>query len=140
MLGVGGQEHALRFEAAHCAGDEVGDDDDLFSDEFSRFIVAAQASDDLSLFAAQVDLQANQLIRIGMILRLDDFGYAQVELGEIVVGDGWCRFGHECFSCSRFLPRRHEGHEVYEFKESIASSKSGANIGPKTWLVNGRMR
>ena len=47
--------------------------------------MAAKPGADLTLFTAQIDLQEEQFVGIGMLFGFDDSGNAQVELGEVVV-------------------------------------------------------
>ena len=87
-VGVGGrQQHALADLAAHGAGGEVGDDDDLLADELLRGIVLAQAGADLPFLRAQVDLENQELVGVGMGLAIDHRRDPQLELGEVVVLD-----------------------------------------------------
>ena len=94
--GGGGEEHAVGLEAAHLAGGEVGDDYDLFSEEFFGGVPLGYAGEDLALFVAEVDLEAEEFVGLGDALGDDDLGYAEVDLDEVVdcdlgvgVSGGW---------------------------------------------------
>jgi len=91
---IGGcEQHSLADFAAHGARGEVGYDDDLLADQLLGLIVLPQPRADLPLFRPQVDLQNQQLIRIGMGLAFQHRRDAQLKFGEIVVLDQ-IRIGH----------------------------------------------
>ncbi len=66
---------------------EIRDDHDLAPDERLRRIRLGDARDDLALFVAQVNLQAQQLVRALHLLRNLDLCDAQFDLREIVDRD-----------------------------------------------------
>ena len=82
-----GEEHAVGLEAAHLAGGEVGDDDDAASNEIFRGVPLGDAGEDLTLFVAEVDLEAEEFVGLGDALGDEDAGDAEVYLGEVVDGD-----------------------------------------------------
>ena len=83
-----GQQHAVADLAAHLAGGEVGDDDDLLADQLLRLVVLAQARADLpALAVGQLDLEDQQLVGVGVGLAFEHRRDAKVELGKIVVVD-----------------------------------------------------
>src|SRR5208282_6834517 len=51
------QQHAVRFEAAHLARSQIGDDDDFAPDQLFRLVVLRDASENLALFIAKVDFK-----------------------------------------------------------------------------------
>ena len=59
----GGEQHALALHAAQFGGGQVGDDDDLFADQFFRRVVASDPGADLPLFGAEIDLQTPSAYR-----------------------------------------------------------------------------
>jgi len=75
------------FEAAHFAGGEVGDDDDLAADEVFRGVPLGDAGEDLALFVAEVDFEAEELVGFGDALGDEDLGYAELDFYEVVDGD-----------------------------------------------------
>ena len=77
----------MGFEAAHLAGGEVGDDYDLFSDQFFGGVPLGDAGEDLALFVAEVDFEAEELVGLGDALGDEDLGDAEVDLDEVVDGD-----------------------------------------------------
>ena len=78
----------MGFQAAHLAGGEVGDDGDALSDQFFGRIELGDAGEDLAAFVAEVDFEAEELVGLGDALGDDDLGDAEVDLGEVVDGDG----------------------------------------------------
>ena len=62
----------------------VGDDDDLLAHELLGLIVLPQAGTDLALFRAEVDLEDEQLVGVGVGLAFEDGRDAELELGEVV--------------------------------------------------------
>ena len=56
--------------AAHRAGGEVGDDDDLLADELLGLVVLAEAGADLPLLGAEVDLEDQEFVGVGVGLGL----------------------------------------------------------------------
>ena len=87
---AGGEEHAMGFEAAHLAGGEIGDDDDFATDQLFGGVPLGDAGEDLALFVPEVDLEAQELVGLGDAFGDDDFGYAEVDLDEVVDGDLGC--------------------------------------------------
>ena len=85
----GGEEHAVGLEAAHLAGGEVGDDDDLAADEFFGGVPLGDAGEDLAFFVAEVDFEAEEFVGLGDALGDDDLGYAEIDFDEVVDGDLW---------------------------------------------------
>ena len=79
----------MGLEAAHLAGGEVGDDYDIFSEEFFGGVPLGYAGEDLALFVAEVDFEAEELVGLGDALGYDDFGYAEIDFDEVVDGDLW---------------------------------------------------
>ena len=78
----------MRFEAAHLAGREVGDDDDAAADEVLRCVPLGNAGEDLALAElAEVDFQAEELVGLGDALGDDDLRDPELDLGEVVDGD-----------------------------------------------------
>jgi len=75
------------FQAAHLSGGEVGDDDDLFAEELFGGVPLGDAGEDLALFVAEVDFEAEELVGLGDALGDDDLGDAEVDLDEVVDGD-----------------------------------------------------
>ena len=45
------------------------------------------SADDLPLLGAEVDLEDEELVGLGVVERLEDLGHAELDLGEIVEGD-----------------------------------------------------
>ena len=84
---AGGQQHAVGFEAAHLAGGEIGDDDDAAADELFGGVELGDAGEDLTLFVAEIDFEAEELVGFGDALGDDDLGDAEVDLDEVVDGD-----------------------------------------------------
>ena len=84
----GGQEHAVTHFAAQGAGLEVGDHDDLFADELLGLIEGANASADLSFFTTEIDLKDEQFVGVRMSFCFKNRGNAELNLGEVVNGDG----------------------------------------------------
>ena len=85
---AGREEHAMGLEAAHFAGGEVGDDDDLAAYEFFRGVELGDAGEDLAAaFGAEVDFEAEELVGFGDALGEEDFGYAEFDFDEVVDGD-----------------------------------------------------
>lgn len=88
FLDGGGQQHAIGLLATDGARLEVGDDDDLAADEGGGVVEGADSSEDLALLAAtQVDLELEEAVGVGVRFGGDDGGDAEIQLGEIVVGD-----------------------------------------------------
>ncbi len=85
----GGEEHAVGFEAAHLAGGEIGDDDDAASDEFFGGVPLGDAGEDLTLFVAEVDLEAEEFVGLGDAFGDEDLCYSEVDFGEVVDRDLW---------------------------------------------------
>ena len=83
----GGEQHAVGLEAAHLAGGEVGDDDDVAADEFFGGVPLGDAGEDLALFVAEIDFEAEELVGLGDALGDEDLGDAEVDLDEVVDGD-----------------------------------------------------
>ena len=77
----------MGLEAAHLARGEVGDDDDAAADELFGGVPLGYAGEDLALFVAEVDFEAEELVGLGDALGDEDFGYAEVDFGEVVDGD-----------------------------------------------------
>ena len=77
----------MGLEAAHLAGGEVGDDDDVAADELFGGVPLGDAGEDLALFVAEVDLEAEELVGLGDALGDDDLGDAEIDFGEVVDGD-----------------------------------------------------
>ena len=86
----------MGLEAAHLAGGEVGDDYDVLSEELFGGIPLGDAGEDLALFVAEVDLEAEELVGFGDALGDDDLGYAEIDFYEVVDGDLW---GVGCGGC-----------------------------------------
>ena len=84
VVGVPGEQHALRRFAAEFTWLKIGDDDDLPVDECFGFVMPADASANLTRLAGDVQLQDEQAIRI----RVQACGRyrrnAKVQPGEIV--------------------------------------------------------
>jgi hypothetical protein len=78
----------VRLQAAHLAGCEVGDDDDAAADELFGRVPLGDAGENLTLFCAEVDLEAEELVGLGDALADEDFGDAEFDLCEVVDGDG----------------------------------------------------
>jgi hypothetical protein len=95
-----GQQHALADFPSHLPRGEIGHDDDLFADQLLRRRVLAQAGADLAFFVAEINLQNQELIRVGVGLAVKHGGHAQIKFGKIVVvyGVGCRRNIHE-ISC-----------------------------------------
>ena len=90
---AGGEEHAVGLQAAHLAGGEIGDDDDFAPDQLFGGVPLGDAGEDLAGFVAEIDFEAEKLVGFGDALGYDDFGYAEVDLDEVVDGDlGGCRW------------------------------------------------
>ena len=91
FAGGGGEEHAVRFEAAHFAGGEVGDDDDLAADEVFGGVPLGDAGEDLAAahsgFGAEVDFEAEEFVGFGDAFGDEDPGDAEFDFGEVVDGD-----------------------------------------------------
>ncbi len=68
----GGEQHAVGLEAAHLAGGEVGDDDDVAADEVLGGVPLGDAGEDLALFVAEVDFEAEKLVGLGDALGDED--------------------------------------------------------------------
>src|SRR6185437_10290182 len=83
----GGEQHAVRLEAAHLAGCEVGDDDDVAADQLLGGVPLGDAGEYLPLFVAEVDFEAEQLVSLGDALGDEDAGDAEVDFNEVVDGD-----------------------------------------------------
>ena len=77
----------MRLEPTHLAGGEVGDDDDLASDELFGGVPLGDAGEDLALFIAEVDLEAEKLVGLGDALSNDDLRDTKIDLDEIIDGD-----------------------------------------------------
>ncbi len=77
----------MRFEAAHLAGGEIGDDDDAAADEVFGGVPLGDAGEDLAAFVAEIDFEAEELVGLGDALADEDLGYAQLDFGEVVDGD-----------------------------------------------------
>ena len=77
----------MRFEAAHLAGREVGDDDDAASDEVFGGVPLGDAGEDLAGFVAEIDFEAEQLVGFGDALGDKDFSYAELDFGEVLDAD-----------------------------------------------------
>lgn len=93
---AGGEEHAVGFFAAEFAGCEIDDDDDLFADECFGFVAATDTGADLTVpKLAEVDLDFEETVGIGMRFTFDDGGDAEVDFGEVIVDD--FRFGEWFF-------------------------------------------
>ena len=80
----GGQQHAVRLEAAHLARSKVGDDHDLAADQLLRLVVLRDAGQDLALLVAEIDFEAQELVGLGNALGDEDLGDAQVDFDEVV--------------------------------------------------------
>ena len=76
----------MGFEAAHLAGGEVGDDYYAAADELFRGVPLGYAGEDLALFVAEVDFEAEELVGFGDALGDEDLGYAEVDFDEVVDG------------------------------------------------------
>ena len=97
---AGGEEHAVGLEAAHLAGGEVGDDYYAAADELFGGVPLRYAGEDLALFGAEVDFETEELVGLGDALGYDDFGYAEIDFGEVVDGDvRGCRGGFVGCGC-----------------------------------------
>jgi len=86
----------VRFEAAHLAGGEVDDHDDAAPDEIFRRVMLGDAGEDLALFVAEVDFEAEELVGLGDALGDEDLGDAELDLDEVVDGDLWRSVGGVC--------------------------------------------
>ena len=90
----------MGLKAAHLAGGEVGDDYDVLSQELFGGVPLGDAGEDLALFVAKVDFEAEELVGLGNALGYDDFGYAEIDFDEVVDGDLWgVRCGDGCGCC-----------------------------------------
>ena len=83
----GGEHHALTFQAAQFGGGQVGDDDDLLADKLFRCVVVSDAGADLPLLGAEIDMQHQQFVGIGMGLSGGDRRNLELDLFKIVDGD-----------------------------------------------------
>ncbi len=82
---TGGEQHAVGNFATDFAWSQVRDDDDLFSDEGIGFVILAHARTDLPRSErADVELQFEQAVSVGMMLRGGDGRDAQIDLEEII--------------------------------------------------------
>ena len=79
-----GEQHTLALDATQRCRLQIGDDDDLLANQYLRFVVGADAGDDLSVLAADIDRQHQQPIGVRMRDRCGDGSDAQLELAEIV--------------------------------------------------------
>ena len=84
----GGEQHAVGFQAAHLAGSEVGDDGDALSDQFFRRVELGDAGENLAAFGSEVDFEAEEFVGFWDALGDDDLRDAEVDLCEVVDGDG----------------------------------------------------
>jgi hypothetical protein len=75
------------FEAAHLAGGEVGDDDDASTDELFGGVPLGDAGEDLPLFVAEIDFEAEEFVGFGNAFADEDLSDAELDLGEVVDGD-----------------------------------------------------
>ncbi len=82
----------MGFEATHLARGQVGDDNDAASDQLLRRVPLGDAGEDLAALRAEIDFEAQQLIGLRDALADDDLGHAEVDLDEVVDGDGRGRF------------------------------------------------
>ena len=79
----------MGLEAAHLAGGEVGDDDDLAADELFGGVPLGYAGEDLAGFVAEVNFEAEEFVCFGDALGYEDFCYAEIDFYEVVDGDLW---------------------------------------------------
>ena len=77
----------MRFEAAHLAGGEVRDDDDIAANEIFGRVPLGDAGEDLTLFIPEVDLEAEEFVGFWDALGDDDLGDAEIDFDEVVNGD-----------------------------------------------------
>ena len=122
----------MGFEAAHLAGGEVGDDDDAFADELFGGVPLGDAGEDLAVFVAEVDFEAEEFVGLGDALGDDDLGDAEVDLDEVVDGDLW-GVG-DVGGCGGWRRRRRRGLRCGRRAgalgaDGVAAADGGAGVG-----------
>ncbi len=83
----GGDDHALRFNAAKFTRGEVGDDDHLASDEGFGSVGLGDSGDDLADFGADVHGEAQEFVGLFDFFGGEDGANTELDLEEIVDGD-----------------------------------------------------
>jgi len=82
-----GEKHAVGFQTAHFARGEVGNDHDLAADQVLGCVPLGDAGEDLTLFVAEVDFEAEELVGFRDALSYENLGYAELDFDEVVDGD-----------------------------------------------------
>ena len=135
----GGEQHAVGLEAAHLAGGEVGDDDDVAADQFFGGVPLGDAGEDLALFVAEIDFEAEELVGLGDALGDEDAGDAEIDLDEVVDGDlrgVWVRLTRrrwgECVSAIAFMEAVADSEEMGDSRNSVCVW-AGLSTSMLTW-------
>jgi hypothetical protein len=82
------QEHALAHFAPELGVLEIGDHHQGQAHQLLGLVVPDDASDDLALLGAQVDLHDQEAIRIGVIPGIQNFGHSEIRDGRVGGGVG----------------------------------------------------
>lgn len=100
-LRCGGQKHSLRLDTTQARRLQVRDDNDGLSHERFGLVGFRYARHELTLLSADIYLQSHESIRPGDPLRLQNFGHAQVNPGELLNGH---QFGSRIITTHFFIP------------------------------------